>query len=214
MREGFQYVRSNRVIAALLSMLSITGVFGGAYNALLPAYAEGSLHGGAETLGWLMGAAGVGAIIGLVYLAGRDGVAGLGRVVVSCGIALGLALVALEGAPNVWIAVPVLAVIGMALILQYSAANTLIQSSVDEDKLGRVMSLYALSVFAGAPIGASSKARSRLIGRCTRSRWPASGARHPRCCSVAVCGAPGFVRVVAERARERARPARAAARSR
>jgi predicted MFS family arabinose efflux permease len=154
MRDGFRYVRQLHLVRSLLVLIAITGAFGGAYMSLLPAYAAGALHGGADTLGWLMGAGGAGAVVGVVILAGREGVAGLERVVAGCGLTLGLGLIALELAPSVWIAAPILFVVGAALILQYSATNTLLQSTVDEDKLGRVMSLYLLSVFAGAPVGA------------------------------------------------------------
>lgn len=154
MRDGVRYVRQLPLVRSLLVLIAITGAFGGAYMSLLPAYAEGTLRGGADTLGWLMGAGGAGAVVGVMMLAGRASTAGLERVVAGCGLTLGLGLIALELAPSVWIAAPILFVVGAALIVQYSATNTLLQSTVDEDKLGRVMSLYLLAVFAGAPVGA------------------------------------------------------------
>ena len=154
MRDGFRYIRQLPVARAVLVLIAITGAFGGAYMSLLPAYAEGTLQGGAKTLGWLMGAGGAGAVVGVMIRAGRDGVAGLEHVVAGCALTLGIGLIALELAPSAWIAAPILFVVGAALIVQYSATNTLLQSTVDEDKLGRVMSLYLLAVFAGAPVGA------------------------------------------------------------
>jgi predicted MFS family arabinose efflux permease len=63
-------------------------------------------------------------------------------------------MIALEAASTLWLAIPILFVIGGSLIVQWAATNTLVQSIVDDDKLGRVMSLQAVVFFAGSPIGA------------------------------------------------------------
>jgi MFS family permease len=154
MLDGLRYVRGLPPVRALLLLLAVTSVFGGAYAAQLPAIAEGTLHGGPHALGWLMGAAGAGALVGVLYLASRSSTAGLGRLIANCGLVLGGGLIALEGAPTVWVAVPILFVVGAALMLHWASTNTLVQSLVDEDKLGRVMSLYAMAFFGGAPLGA------------------------------------------------------------
>jgi MFS family permease len=154
MLDGLRYVRGLQPVRALLLLLAVTSVFGGAYAALLPALAEGTLHGGPHALGWLMGAAGAGALVGVLYLASRMTTAGFGRLIANCGIVLGSGLIAIEAAPTVWAAVPVLFVVGAALMVLWAATNTLVQSLVDEDKLGRVMSLYAMAFFGGAPVGA------------------------------------------------------------
>jgi MFS family permease len=147
-------VRGVPLVRALLLLLLSTSLFGGAYTAMLPAVAEGTLHGGPYALGWLMGAGGAGALVGTLYLAGRKSVVGLGSVVAGCALALGVGLIALEAARAVWSAVPILFVVGLALMVQWAATNTLVQTVVDEDKLGRVMSLYAVVFFAGTPLGA------------------------------------------------------------
>jgi MFS family permease len=152
--EGINYVRRMPLIRALLLLLLTSSMLAGAYIDLLPAVAQGTLHGGAHTLGILLGASGAGALVGAVYLAGRDNVAGLERIVGRCALALGAALVAFELISSVWIALPVMFVLGAALVMQAAATNTLIQSTVDPSKLGRVMSLYAMVFFGGAPLGA------------------------------------------------------------
>ena len=154
LREGLVYVNGVPLVRALLFSLAVTAVLAGAYTALLPAIAEDTLHGGPHALGWLMGAGGAGALVGVLYLAARERVIGLERVVVGCGLALGVGLIALEVANTIWLAVPMFFVVGAALIVQWAASNTLVQTLVHDDKLGRVMSLYAVSFFAGAPVGA------------------------------------------------------------
>jgi MFS family permease len=154
LRDGLAYVRGAPLVAALLLLLAATSVFGGAYSALLPAVAEGTLHGGVRTLGWLTGAGGAGALAGTLYLARRETVLGLDGVIANCGVGLGLGLIALEGAPYAWVAVPILFVVGMSLMVQWAATNMLVQTLAEPDKLGRVMSLYAVAFFGGAPVGA------------------------------------------------------------
>jgi predicted MFS family arabinose efflux permease len=141
-------------VRALLLLLLTTSMFGGAYAALLPAVAEDTLRGGADTLGWLMGATGAGALSGALYLASREETEGLRTLLPACAFILGAGLIALELATSVWIAVPILFVVGMAMMVQWAATNTLVQTVVDDSKLGRVMSLYALTFFGGAPLGA------------------------------------------------------------
>jgi MFS family permease len=154
LREGLAYVRGVPLVASLLLLLAVTSVFGGAYSSLLPAVAEDTMHGGPRALGWLMGAAGAGALMGTIYLARRETVVGLDGVVARCGIGIGLGLIAMELAPKLWMAMPVLFVVGLSLIVQWAATNTLVQTLSAPDKLGRVMSLYAVAFFGGAPIGA------------------------------------------------------------
>jgi MFS family permease len=154
MRDGLAYVRSQPLVSALLILLAATSVLGGAYTAMLPAIAGGTLRGGPHTLGWLMGAGGAGALVGVLYLASRKSVIGLGELVANCAAGLGVGLIALEAAPSLWAAVPIIFLVGMSLILQFAATNTLVQTLVDDDKLGRAMSLYAVVFFAGAPVGA------------------------------------------------------------
>jgi MFS family permease len=152
--EGLRYVNGYPFVRALLLLLAITCVFGGAYTALLPKIAEDSLHGGDHGLGWLMGSAGAGALCGAIYLARRTGTAGLEHVIAKCGLAMGIGLVSLELAPGIWAAVPMMFVVGLGLMVQWTSTNTLVQTLVDDDKLGRVMSLYAVAFFTGAPVGA------------------------------------------------------------
>lgn len=153
MKEGLAYVRGVPLVKALLLLLAATSVLGGAYQALLPAV-NAALGGGEHGLGWLMGAAGAGALCGALYLANRARIVGLGRVIANCALCVGIGLVSLELAPNTWVALPLLFGVGLTLMIQWAATNTLVQTLAHDDKVGRVMSLYAVAFFAGTPIGA------------------------------------------------------------
>ncbi|HUJ58059.1 MAG TPA: MFS transporter [Kofleriaceae bacterium] len=154
MVDGWRYVAKAPLVRAVLLLLVGSSVLGGSYSTLLPLIAGGPLGGGPHTLGLLMGAAGLGALCGALYLAQRQSVVGLGTVISRCAMGLGVGMVAINFATTTWIAVPIMFVVGTSLMVQMASTNTIIQTIVDHDKLGRVMSLYAVAFFGGAPLGA------------------------------------------------------------
>ncbi|MGE0871574.1 MAG: MFS transporter [Kofleriaceae bacterium] len=163
--DGLAYVRGIPLVRAVLLLLMASATLAGGYVGLLPAIAQGTLGGGPHALGILLGASGAGALTGALYLAGRTTVVGLELVIGRCALALGLALCAFEAITSLWLAVPVMFMLGAALIMQAAATNTLLQATVDPARLGRVMSLYAMVFFAGAPVGALLEgALARSIG--------------------------------------------------
>jgi MFS family permease len=158
MKAGLAYVAKNPPVRAVLALFAVTSVLVGAYATMLPLLAGGPLHGGAHTLGTLMGAAGCGALTGALVLAIRTGATRSGRVgvlrPVVANLGIGAALLSLELASSTQIAAPLLFAVGACLMVQTTSSSTIIQTTVDADKIGRVMSLYAIAFYAGAPIGA------------------------------------------------------------
>jgi MFS family permease len=154
MREGWRYVMTVPLVRTVLALLAVTSVLGGSYTTLLPIVAGTTLRGGPHTLGILMGSAGLGALVGALYLASRSTVVGLAGVIGRCTVTLGAALIAMRFVTHVWVAVPLLFITGLTWMVQLGSTNTIIQTIIDPDKLGRVMSLYAVAFFGGMPIGA------------------------------------------------------------
>src|SRR5688572_9993856 len=120
---------------------------------LMPVLATRTLGGGAYTLGFLMAAAGAGAVMGALWLASRPSVLGLGRVMVVTSLSFGVGLVLLSLSRTLWLALPLLLVTGAGMMVTLAASNTLLQTIVDEDKRGRVMSLYTMAFFGMVPFG-------------------------------------------------------------
>ena len=149
MKEGLAYVTKAPLVRAVLLLLAATSVLGGAYTTLLPMVAEDP-----HRLGILMAAAGLDALAGALYLASRSSILGLGGVIGRSTLGLGAALIGLKLASNLYIATPLLFVTGLSWMVQMASTNTIIQTVVDHDKLGRVMSLYAMAFFGGMPLGA------------------------------------------------------------
>lgn len=152
--EGLRYVWNFPLVRAVLLLLAASSVLGGAYATLLPIVATTTLHGGPHTLGVLMGAAGAGALTGALYLASRTTVRGLPTVIQRCALSLGAGMIALELATTTVIAVPLLFLLGISMMVQLAATNTLCQSIVDDKMLGRVIGLYTVAFFGGTPLGA------------------------------------------------------------
>lgn len=153
LREGFGYVARFPPILAVLLLLTTVSLAGGPYMVLMPVIARETLHGGAGTLGMLSASGGLGALVGALYLASRKSVLGLGRVVplATTGFGVGLMLVS----QSRWLAltIPLMVVVGGSMMVQLAASNTIVQTLVDEDKRGRVMSLYSMAVFGVVPFG-------------------------------------------------------------
>lgn len=152
-REGFQYTFQTKPIRVLLLLLSILSLFGLPYIILLPAYAKKILHGSADTLGFLMSAAGAGAFIAALYMAARKTVIGLGKLLMFCLIIFGISMLFIAFSTHILPVLVFLFFAGFAMIVSISSVNTMIQTISDEDKRGRVMSFYAMALLGITPIG-------------------------------------------------------------
>jgi MFS family permease len=119
----------------------------------MPVFVAKVFKGGPHTLGWLMAAQGGGAVTGALWLASRKGVAGLGRVLCLAGAAFGLGLIAFALSRVLWLSLPILLVTGGGMMVQMAVSNTLLQTIVDDDKRGRVMSFYTMAFFGMVPFG-------------------------------------------------------------
>ena len=154
MMEGFRFVERTAPIRALLLLLGIVSLVGMPYVVLMPIFADQILHGGARGLGILMGSTGVGALLGALTLAFREGVKGLGRWVAWCCAGFGASLVIFSLSHRFWLSVILLLPVGYAMMLQMACSNTLIQVMVPDALRGRVMAVYSMMFMGMAPIGA------------------------------------------------------------
>jgi MFS family permease len=153
LREGWTYVTGFAAIRTILLLFAIVSLMGWPFSVLMPIFAGKILHGGAHTLGFLMGAVGVGAVISAVSLAVRKTVLGLGRMIPLSAGAFGVGLILFGVSRNLWLSLALMLVCGFGLMQQMAASNTIIQTIVEENKRGRVMSYYTMSFVGMAPFG-------------------------------------------------------------
>ena len=152
-REAIDYARNFKPIIAILALLSVFSIAGAPYLVLMPAYAKDVLHGGAHTFGFLMSAAGIGALSATMYLASRKNANGLIRLIPAAAGAFGLAIAAFALSHSFTFCVFFLFIAGFSMMTHIASSNTIIQTIVDEDKRGRIMSLFAMSFMGVMPFG-------------------------------------------------------------
>ena len=164
LREGWDYVRGFRPISSILLLLTVISLVGMPYTALMPIFAGRILHGGAHTLGFLMGAVGVGALMGAVRLAARTTVLGLGRVLPMTAAGFGASLIAFAASRQLWLSLLLLVITGFCFMQQMASSNTILQTIAENNKRGRVMSFYSISFQGIAPFGSliAGAAASRI----------------------------------------------------
>jgi MFS family permease len=151
--EGIVYAWRCLPIRLLLLLIGLFNMAGLAETTLLPVITTTVLQGDAETLALLSAAAGVGAFVAALFLASRRSVHGLDKWIVAAPALFGVGMVAFSFANNPWVSSLLLSITGFALLLTTAAANTALQTIVDDDKRGRVMSLYTTAVTGLAPLG-------------------------------------------------------------
>lgn len=153
LRDGFRYAAGFAPIRNVLLLLALVSFMGMPYTVLMPVIATRTLHGGPHTLGFLMAASGLGALVGTLYLASRESVLGLGRVIVLASAGFGIGLILFSRSQVFWLSFLVLVPTGLGMMVQMAASNTVVQTVVDEDKRGRVMSFFTMAFFGTVPFG-------------------------------------------------------------
>jgi MFS family permease len=153
LKEGFNYAFDNSAIRSMLLLLSLLGFVGLPYVILTPIFAADILQGGAETLGLLMGASALGALIASVYLSSKTNIFGLEIAIAIAPILLGTGFIIFSLSKVLLFSLPVMVLIGFSVILQLAATNTVLQTIVDDDKRGRLMSLVSMAFMGVVPFG-------------------------------------------------------------
>jgi MFS family permease len=152
--DGFRFVRRTMPVRTLLLLLAVVSFAGMPYAVLMPVFADQILHGGARTLGMLMGASGMGALAGALSLAARRGLRGLGRWVALASAGFGASLLLFSLSRSFVLSLILLVPVGFCMMVQMASSNTLIQSMVPDELRGRVMAIYSMMFMGMAPFGA------------------------------------------------------------
>jgi MFS family permease len=151
--EGLAYTFGFAPIRSILMLLSVSSLMGMSYIVLMPVVAKDVLQGGPQTLGFLMAASGVGALLATVYLASREDVLRLGKMLPISTAIFAIGLVGFSFSRVLWLSLPLLFMAGFGMMVQMALSNTVLQVIVEDDKRGRVMSFYMMSLMGMAPLG-------------------------------------------------------------
>ncbi len=153
LKEGWTYVSGFAPVRTILLLFALVSLMGWPFTVLMPIFAGTILQGGPHTLGFLMGAVGIGALVSAISLALRKTVLGLGRMIPISTGAFGVALIFFGMSRTPWVSLLLMLVCGFGMMQQMAASNTIIQTIVDDSKRGRVMSFYAVAFVGMAPFG-------------------------------------------------------------
>ncbi len=153
LKDGFSYAFGFIPIRSLLLLLALVSLMGMPYSILMPVFAKDILHGGSHTLGFLVGCSGLGALAGAIYLASRKSVLGLGRIIVMASSIFGIGLIAFSLSRLIWLSLGLMVLTGFGMMVQMASSNTVIQTIVEDDKRGRVMSFYTMAIRGMTPFG-------------------------------------------------------------
>jgi MFS family permease len=153
LKEGFKYVfgfAPIRYILLLVALISLTGM---PYLVLMPVFAKDLLGGGPQTLGFLMGASGLGALLGALYLASRESIVGTNKRITGASVLFGVSLIAFSFSRSFPLSIALMFATGLGMIVTLATANTAVQTLSEEDKRGRVVGLYVLALAGTMPLG-------------------------------------------------------------
>jgi MFS family permease len=144
---GFVPIRSALIFTALMSLVAMP------YVVLMPVFAKGILHGGPITLGFLMGSVGIGAFAGAFFLAQRKTVQGLEKIVVLAGGIFTAGIIGFSFSQTLWLSLLLMLLPSFGIMVQLASINTILQTIVEDDKRGRVLSLHVMAFIGTAPLG-------------------------------------------------------------
>lgn len=161
--EGSVYAFGFPPIRAIILMLGLTSLVGMPFTVLMPAYAKEILHGGSHTFGFLMGAMGIGALAAALFLASRTTMIKLGKIIPLSAFIFGLGILGLSLSKVFPLSLIFMLLAGCGMIMGLAGSNTILQTIVDDNKRGRVMSFYTMAIMGITPFG------SLLAGQLAKS---------------------------------------------
>jgi len=153
LKEGFRYAAGFAPIRDILLIFALVNLVGMPYVVLMPVFAKDILHGGPSAFGYLMGSVGLGALLGAMYLASRKNVRGLVKRIPIAVTLFGVALIAFSMSRVLYLSIGLMLLAGIGQMNLMAGSNTLLQTIVDDDKRGRVMSFFTMAFMGATPVG-------------------------------------------------------------
>jgi MFS family permease len=152
-KEGVSYAVHTPAIRLLLILIGVLSLLSTPYTVLMPVFAKDILHGGPDAMGMLMGAAGAGAVVGVLFLARQRDANDMGRFITFALLRFAVGLILFSFSRSFWFSLALLPLIGSGFMVPMSAANTLLQTLTPDALRGRVMSLFLMMFMGTPPLG-------------------------------------------------------------
>lgn len=151
--SGLSYSYRTLPVRYMLLLVVASGFFCLPFQTFLPVYARDILQGDSSLYGILTGAYGAGALSGALFLAIRQSIKGIPKLIATAALIFPIGLAAFSLSPSIGFSIALLVFAGFGMIAQYTSVNILLQIITDKDKVGRVISLYGMSFMGITPIG-------------------------------------------------------------
>jgi MFS family permease len=151
---GFRWAYGFAPSRTALLLLAAVSLGTQPVQALAPYFARDVFGGNSQTLGWLIGAGGLGAVSGMLYLALRPSVRGLLAVIGWAGAAAGAAVIGFTRCTQLWPALLLTYAAGMGMMLTAGSINTVLQTIVEDRLRARIAAIYIMSFLGVSPLGA------------------------------------------------------------
>jgi MFS family permease len=167
LNEGLRYSFGFKPIRAPLLLLALVSLVGAPYSILMPVFATDILHGGPKTLGFLMAASGIGALVGALNLASRKSILGIGKWIAGGAAGFGIGLILFAYSRTLLVSIPMMVVTGFCMITTMASVNTVLQTITEDHMRGRVMALFTMCFMGMMPLGsliAGELARADRLG--------------------------------------------------
>ena len=150
-KEGFRYTFGFIPIRYTILLMALVSLMGMPYTVLMPVFAKEILHGGSYTFGFLIGASGLGALSGALYLASRKSAASIVKIIPVAAFIFGTGLILFSFSRFFILSLLLMVITGLGMMLQMASSNTMLQTIVHDDMRGRVMSFYTMAFMGTAP---------------------------------------------------------------
>jgi MFS family permease len=153
LREGLVYIRKTPAISSVLGMLALISLLVLPFSTLIPVYAKDIFHGTASTFGVIDSVIGLGAFSGAIFLASLKPGTNLRKILAINTFVFGTGLVLFSHATVYPLALAFAVIAAFGMMSQITISNTLIQTTVNPNMRGRVISFYAMAFFGMQPVG-------------------------------------------------------------
>ena len=165
LKEGLRYAFGFAPIRHLIYLLALVSLMSMPYTVLMPVFAKEVLHGNSNTFGFLMGAAGFGALLGGLYLASKRTILRMGIIIPVAAAVFGTGLISFSLSRYYPLSLTLMVIAGIGMMLHTASSNTILQTITEDDKRGRVMSFYTMAIMGTAPFGSlMAGGLAKLIG--------------------------------------------------
>lgn len=153
LKAGLSYAYGFPPIRVILTLLGIVSLMGMPYSVLMPMFVTNVFHRGPDMLGFLTASSGAGALAGSIYLIFRRNILGMSRIMGLSAAVFGAGLIGFSFSRSAYLSFVLLFASGFGVMVMMASANTLLQTITEDDKRGRIMSFYVMSLLGVAPIG-------------------------------------------------------------